>query len=117
MDTRQPPAPQDGEPRRQWCSMTGRVCLPGCDGKTACAGLHTPLNQWPDTDDTTLSDGRPDGRPDGWTETLALMFCALHAGLDACEFAEAFVHGEWSVIENEWPEFGAFVDACADRHS
>lgn len=31
------------------CPNTGLPCVPGCDQKT-CAGLHTPLNEWPDTE-------------------------------------------------------------------
>lgn len=33
------------EPQR--CTHTGLICVPGCDGKTACAGMHIPINQWP----------------------------------------------------------------------
>lgn len=32
------------------CPNTGLPCVPGCNQKS-CAGLHTPLNEWPTRDD------------------------------------------------------------------
>jgi len=36
--------PENAEPT---CPNTGLPCIPGCTRKT-CAGLHVPLNEWPE---------------------------------------------------------------------
>lgn len=51
-----------------------------------------------------------DGRPPGWTEARALAFCAtLHGPSDAQEFARLFVHGDWSDIIINFPDFSEWI--------
>ena len=36
------------------CPNTGLQCIAGCDSKT-CAGLHVPLNEWPEPEASVMT--------------------------------------------------------------
>lgn len=35
-------------PSAPTCPNTGLPCVPGCDWRGGCAGLNTPIEQWPE---------------------------------------------------------------------
>ena len=44
------PASPEPNAKHPICPNTGLPCVPGCTGGI-CAGLHTPLNEWPMPDE------------------------------------------------------------------